>query len=630
MSDNRREAVVPLTAAAEHGGRGASLTLAIVFLVALMAAVSTDVVRAGSGVKSDEATYVSMALSLAFDHDVSYQRRDLERFWGLYGQGPEGIFLKKGKQFRVRPLARPPFVAVENDTPDLRDDRLFFGKALIYAVAAAPFVRVFGMSGFLVLHVLLLGLVCVCGYRFLVASGARPASALSFALAFVFASAVPVYTVFLMPEVMNFTLVFVAYFLWSYKEVGAHRGGWLVGRWTDWVAAVLVAAATYSKPTHAPLIAPMVLWLWWRRELVRGAAVGLVFAVVVGALFTGHALVTGEFNYQGGDRATFYGRFPFDGSTPDPWVGRALASTNDSDAASVLDPSEFTARFGHNVVYFFVGRHFGFIPYYFPGAVAVVAWGFSRRRRDIWRALTVASVGLAAVLLLVFAPYTWSGGGGPPGNRYFLSLYPALFFVVPPVSASALGLVAWIGGALFTAKILVSPFAVAKYTWELTEKGLARRLPVELTMANDLPVMLDLHRAHIPYGTDPTLLLYFLDRHAFAPEPHGMWLSGAGRADVIVRSDEALDHLQVTAESPIRTTLSIACGGRTLVVPLVPGQSVSFDVPTRGVRGLNSYAYLLTATSSDGFTPHVLDPTSVDNRNLGVLMRFKGVERRSR
>ena len=86
----------------------------------------------------------------------------------------------------------------------------------------------------------------------------------------------------------------------------------------------------------------------------------------------------------------------------------------------------------------------------------------------------------------MFAPYSWSGGGGPPGNRYFMSLYPALLFLTPPLTMTP-ALVAWAGGALFTAKILVKPFAVAKSPTLLTERGFARRLPVEITMANDLP-----------------------------------------------------------------------------------------------------------------------------------------------
>ena len=32
-----------------------------------------------------------MALSVAYDHNLSYERRDLERFWGLYRGGLKGF-----------------------------------------------------------------------------------------------------------------------------------------------------------------------------------------------------------------------------------------------------------------------------------------------------------------------------------------------------------------------------------------------------------------------------------------------------------------------------------------------------------------------------------------------------------
>ena len=88
---------------------------------------------------------------------------------------------------------------------------------MAYSIAAAPFVRLLGMNGFLVFHVLLLCTVFVCGYMFLVAA-AKPALAAAFVLAFVGASAVPVYAIFLTPELFNFTLVFVAYFLWAVQR----------------------------------------------------------------------------------------------------------------------------------------------------------------------------------------------------------------------------------------------------------------------------------------------------------------------------------------------------------------------------------------------------------------------------
>jgi hypothetical protein len=45
-------------------------------------------------------------------------------------------------------------------------------------------------------------------------------------------------------------------------------------------------------------------------------------------------------------------------------------------------------------------------------------------------------------------------------------------------------------------------------------------------------------------------------------------------------------------------------------------------VPASGVRGLESYAYLLTARSTGAFIPHLVDPANQDYRNLGAQMRF--------
>ena len=112
---------------------GAALVGALALVLMLAAAISVDVVRAGYGVKSDEATYVAMTLSLAYDGDLSYERRDLERFWGIYEAGPEGIFLKRGGQIRVRLTGSPPFVQITR-TADRRQDRLYFGKAMIYSI----------------------------------------------------------------------------------------------------------------------------------------------------------------------------------------------------------------------------------------------------------------------------------------------------------------------------------------------------------------------------------------------------------------------------------------------------------------------------------------------------------------
>jgi hypothetical protein len=623
---------VEASLAAPDRHRGPAAAGFVLFVVAAAWALTADPIHIGPGIageiKGDDAVYVAAALSAAFDRNLSFEQRDLERFEGLYHRGPEGIFLKRGKTLRLRASGDFPFVRIEKN-PDPRTNRLYFGKALIYPIIAAPFVRVFGLNGLLLLNVVLLAIAACCAYVFL-AARSSPVGAALFTTAFFGATALPVYLVFWMPEMLNVTLVTVAYFLWAYHEVAPTKR--LSGVWPQLAAAALLGLHAYSKPFPNPLmVAPLVLTAWWRREWTRGIVLGAVAVGVAALSFAFNAAVTGEFNYQGGDRQTFYGSFPFDGSG-DVWNRQATQVVTEGNVQlEVLTSGELPARFVRNAYYFLVGRHFGFIPYFFPGVVAIMAWLLSSARRDQWRIVTFSTFVFSVIAMLLVWPFTWSGGGGPTGNRYLLGVYPVLLFLTPPGNIAAAGVLAWLGGALFTAKILLNPFAAAKYPYLMTERGAARRLPVELSMLTDLPVMLaGPTRARIPYGHDPTMLLYFLDQNSFPPEPPGMWVAGGRRTDIVVHTNDRLDHLAVEAESPIATVLTVSMGAGPVVVRLTPGKVATFNVPASGVlyeRYVRSYAYLLSASSSEGFVPVLRDPTATarDYRNLGALMRFAAV-----
>ena len=70
---------------------------------------------------------------------------------------------KRGKIMRLGVGAPFPFVhIVKREDPD-NHQRLYFGKALAYSIAAAPFVRLFGLNGLLLFHVMLLALAAAAG-----------------------------------------------------------------------------------------------------------------------------------------------------------------------------------------------------------------------------------------------------------------------------------------------------------------------------------------------------------------------------------------------------------------------------------------------------------------------------------
>jgi hypothetical protein len=248
------------------------------------------------------------------------------RVWEEFPTGPEGIFLKRGSHARLRFGDGFPFVHLVR-TPDTQADRLYYAKGYIYPLAASPFVFLFGTNGFLVLHAVLLTLALAAAYAFLRARAASAPAAFAYACVFFFASAAPVYFVWLTPEIFNVTVSLLGLFLWCYKEVAPPFSDAGVGenasRWSrflrspasTYAGAILLGVVTFSKPTNIFIIGPVLGLLLLRRRWRELIVTGVIFGVTVMSLFALNVIITGDLNYQGGDRNTFYGGagtgFPF-------------------------------------------------------------------------------------------------------------------------------------------------------------------------------------------------------------------------------------------------------------------------------------------------------------------------------
>jgi hypothetical protein len=589
------------------------------------AALSIDIVRTADGVKGDEATYVSMALSAAYDGDLAYEQRDLQRFFRIYNDGPEGLFLKRGHDLDVSLTGAFPFVRVTK-SPDARVDRLYYAKAFAYSVAAAPFVRLAGLNGLLLFNVLLLVGAFLCAYHFLAVRGPA-APALLVSAAFFLASVATLYVVWLTSEVFNFAVVTYACFLWLYKYVAPRaEGGWarfLRAPSSDVAAALLFGVAIYSKLLPLALLAPVGLFHVWRREWLRGVWMVGLAGLTAAAIFGVQAAVTGEVNYQGGDRKTFYRAFPFD--APDAsWANRGSGYATESVTTGFADNPGLAARtLTVNSWYFLVGRHTGLAPYYFPALFAVAACGLAWRRLLLPQWLLILALVVAAVGMMIWLPYTWAGGGGAPGNRYFLCLYPAVFFIMPPIQSMRAALIPW-AGVLFMAPLLMNPFYTSTHPWQETSRGIFRALPIELTMVNDLPVMVDSGRGHVPFGTDPRILLYFMTADAW-PDEEGFWVAGAANAEVVVRAGEPLRGLTVSVHAPQPNTVRLDAGAGATTLSLARGETTKIFLPARPRISRGGYAFVLSAGTDRGFVPHLVDPLSPDERFLGVQVRMTGV-----
>ncbi len=620
------------------------LVAAGVGLLLLGFSLSVDFPRVAYGFQSDESTYYSLAHSLAEDGDFAFERRDLTRVWKEFRTGPEGIFLKRGKTVDVGLETAFPFVSWE--TADSQEpDRLYYGKSFIYPLAAAPFVWLFGTSGFLVLHALLMAANVAFGYLFVSARSPRPV-AIAYTLVFFAASAAPVYFVWLTPEFFNLSMVMSGFFLWCYKEVAPLPDPSGSGRFarflrsgaSDVVAAVLLGVVTFSKPLYVLLILPLLALAALRGRWRHGLAIGAVFSAVVVGLFLTNAAITGELNYQGGDRKTFYGRtgFPFQTSEftfESVGLGR---STNEVPLEALFNRDAFLHVLRSNLVYVMVGRHTGLVPYFFPGVLSTFLFLLARGRRQRWQWLVGSTIVLSVLALLVYMPHTYSGGGGPIGNRYFMGFYPVLLFLTPPLATLGSSLTALAVGGLFTAQLVLNPFYSSFHPAEHAKSGPYRWLPVELSLLNDLPINGSPSRVRRSLDGDPPVRAYFLDDNAYALEGTAFWVRGESRADIILRAPARLrddggydslrvERLTVTLNSgfaPTRVVVGSRADRRevtmardeTRVVSIAVGPGLPYRLQPNEPT---NYVYLLSIESEAGFVP-LFSTGSGDSRFLGV------------
>ncbi len=637
-------------------GLGATLALGSLLLAW---ALTTDLAKVTPGFFSDGATYYGLAHSLADDLDFEYRREDLVRVWREYPSGPEGVFLKRGRDVHgISVTTSPPFVRIDS-TDDWDHERLYYGKAFIFPLVAAPFVRAFGSNGFLVLHAILMTICFACAYGFLVARSA-PVPSLIFAAAFLFVSVVPAYLVQFMPDFFNLATVLIGYFFWCYKEAAAESSTCCIGKWrqrwlmaprSDAIAAALLGIGVFSKPTLVFVIAPLLLLHAARRQWLRALVTGGVFTLVVVGLFAMNVAITGDWNYQGGDRKTFYSTmgtplpgFPFQ-SEQQRFESTGIEKTTNRVPVEVLTgATAFYAVFRLNLGYFALGRHTGLVPYFMPGVVAVLLFLFSHTYpRRLWQWLTLGGAVASALLLILYMPFTYSGGGGPVGNRYFLGAYPLLLFVTPPLARLTSAIATTALGAAFTAPIISNPFFAAFHPGEHSKTGLYRVLPVELTLLNDLPVNVMASRIKQPLGGTPPIQAYFVDDNAFGREGDAFWVRGAARADMLLRAPvvtEVRDQQEVsrplrvtrlevlleTGPLPNRVTIKSGAQTQTLDLPANDRRSVMMampgGLPYKAFPELpTNYVYNLSIHSASGFIPRVQGMSS-DSRFLGVFVRL--------
>jgi hypothetical protein len=622
-------------------GRPAWGLAGIVFAAYTALALAFDVSKTAVAFQGDEATYYLMGRSLASDFDLQYRKEDLDRVFPEFPKGPQGVFLKLGQDVTgLRFSKSPPFLHIEGAAHDPKTvDHLYYGKAFIYPLFAAPFVWLLGTKGFYVANAALLAVAVLAAYTF-AAARARPAVAALVSLGVVFGAVTPVYASWIAPELFNCTLGLVAYFFWLYKHrlgPGERPGpSWLTGKPSDWIAAGLIGLATYSKVSNMLLLPAIAVWLAFRREWRQLAAVGIAWAVVAGALFGANVAVTGDWNYQGAGvtgagRSTFYSvdGFPYSGPGVTFETGSVRARTEGRGDA-ILDPEMFWVNLRANLQYFFVGRYAGLVPYFFPAAFGLAAGVVLWRRREPWWGYVAAAVAAQALLFIISQPYTYFGSGGSVGNRYFVTVYGVCLFLIPPLRSTVAAALPLIVGLFFVWPLVVRPFYHSDLPWKHAEVQPFRLFPPELTNINDLPTMNNRDQMLFWFGVvepgDVGFQLYYLDGNGYLKESDpSLWIRGEARAEFVIKATDPYRWIEVRAAAgPVPTSITVETGGRAITRALPAGGRESIRLglgdgfPYKMDRDKAVLMWRLAVTAGAGFFPQQYDPQSRDTRFLGV------------
>lgn len=334
--------------------------------------------------QGEEPTYALQAASLAWDFDLRYTGEDYRRYVDQWGVRPKGIDLDSRDGGRTQVFARPFY----------------------HSLLCLPFVRVMPHRGMRVVNALLLAVAAILAAWALGRQHAPAGSAPPVWVAvFVFASAT-FSSVFLATADVFLLAVTAAGFALVYadpqgspvpqsvyQEVQTRSFGTFV-RWLA-IGVLLAIPGTYRLP-YLLLLLPAAVALHRSQQSLAGRR-AMAWAGLVSGAAAVFALTSFIQTAAGGE--------PF-------WSLAALRPA--------LDPGLLL----WNGIYFLVGRSVGILPYFLPVLLALAAF-----RPDRGRWWLIAAAALASLAFLVLRPYGFAGVGAGLGNRLFLPLYAALWFL---------------------------------------------------------------------------------------------------------------------------------------------------------------------------------------------------------
>jgi hypothetical protein len=603
----------------EKKGPLAALVLIAIFFLGFSLSIDLPALYNGF-LFADQAVYFSMAQSIAYDGDLEWTTKDFLRYKQDFWAGPNGIFLKKIKT--------------------AAGEKIYFAKSFVYALFAAPFVRLFGSNGPLVFHSLLLFLLLLMGFSYFSIANSAGLSLLRI-LTFLFASIAGIYFLWIGPDFFDLFLVFTALFLWLYKikrketsfapeNTRGRFHNFLLSEKSDYLAAFIAGIAIYSKPPNVAILGPLFVWHLVEKKYLKLLALALFVALSLGLLFGTNYLLTSDWNYQGGERKSFYFEFPLEkkGVTFDT-PKNVQPMTADGYLGRTLLPAKFVF---YNLFYYFFGRFTGVTWYFFPAIIFLILFVLGKKSLDQW--LIFLALAGEILIYIVLMPDNYGGGGGSLANRYFLNIYP-LFLFLPGLKIKLNEMiVSWAMAAVFIGQMLISPFQASAFPSMHSKRLPFKLLPVEYTLINELPTNTNPWAFRQPWGRPlyDDRFLYFLDNNfnQKQPEENGWWTLGDRTAEIVLRTFFAVKEIVFHLQNNVRSSneIKISLDGKTQKIILDSKQEGTLRFPVGdGFQVRISHQYRFKIRAAKGSIPYYENRSSEERRWLGVFFELEIVLR---
>jgi hypothetical protein len=469
----------------------------------------------------EEVTYALQSASLAWDFDLVYGPEDRNRFAAHWGMRPR----------HGGPTYDEPF---------------------LYALVAAPFVRLAPVRGAVIANALLLAGATLLAARAL-ARHLGPAAPVWVAV-LVFASVAFTYVFRVQPDLFLMAATAAGFALvyggggaartsgtpladvYEGEAVSPERLGF--ARWLG--AGLLLAVPATFHPLYLLLLLPALVAARQvpgkRRRRLALAGFGLGAVGLLAAALLVQGLPAGQVAELG------------EGFSP------RLA--------------------GWNSLYFLVGRHCGVLPYFLPLVLPFFAAGGERGRRVLLLAVMVAAAGF-----IVLRPFDLQGGEGAIANRLFLPLYAALWFLAarPARLLPALIVIALAAPFLYPAWRHPAAVSLAGQPYPYVSAVAGRWLPYETS------------QRHVPGAAFFQHGLWFkvVSRDVWRPKgSDSLRLLGESRAELLAASSRPVEGfvLEFDARAPSRLEIR----GEELRPSLLrPDGSLAFDVEAGKARAVH-------------------------------------------